>query len=162
LIASAGIDKSNADGYLVLWPEEPMGAARKMHGWLKRKYGIREIGVVVVDSHVTLSRRGTMGIALGWWGFNPVRNYIGKPDIFGNPLKVTLTNVVDGLAAASVVVMGEGMEQTPVAVITDVPWVEFSEDKKIIEGEPDFKISREEDLFQPFLDGVEWKKGEKK
>ena len=39
--------------------------------------------------------------------------------------KVTKVDVVNALASAAVLVMGEGAEQTPLAVISDVPFVEF-------------------------------------
>jgi F420-0:gamma-glutamyl ligase len=66
---------------------------------------------------------------------------------------------VDALAAAGVYVMGEGEEQTPVAVITDLPRVEFSEVEKVNRGSPTLRIPLEEDLFEPMLSAVEWKKG---
>jgi F420-0:gamma-glutamyl ligase len=38
---------------------------------------------------------------------------------------MTKVNVADALAAAAVLVMGEGSEQTPLVVIGDVPFVTF-------------------------------------
>ena len=153
LIASAGIDKSNANGYFVLWPENMDEVVRELHGWFMNEYGVKEVGVLMTDSHVVPLRRGGVGTCLAQYGFNPLRDYIGRPDIFGEPLKVTVTNVAEALAAAAVVVMGEASEQTPLAVITDVPWLEFSE-KRV-----DTKIPMEEDLFRPMFEGVKWKKG---
>ena len=153
LIASAGIDKSNANGYFVLWPENMDEVVRGLHGWFMNEYGVKEVGVLMTDSHVVPLRRGVVGTCLAQYGFNPLRDYIGRPDIFGEPLKVTVTNVAEALAAAAVVVMGEASEQTPLAVITDVPWLEFSE-KRV-----DTKIPMEEDLFRPMFEGVKWKKG---
>ena len=123
LIASAGIDKSNANGYFVLWPENMDEVVRGLHGWFMNEYGVKEVGVLMTDSHVVPLRRGVVGTCLAQYGFNPLRDYIGRPDIFGEPLKVTVTNVAEALAAAAVVVMGEASEQTPLAVITDVPWL---------------------------------------
>ena len=158
IIASAGIDKSNANGYFILWPDNPNRAAKEIYNFLKKEYKTKNLGVVVSDSHVTPMRRGVIGVAIGHYGFNPLRNYIGKPDIFGEKLKVTLTNVAESLAVAAVVVMGEGKEQTPLALISDVSWVEFTEDEKKIWNK-ELKISMKEDLFAPMLEKVEWKKG---
>jgi len=36
-------------------------------------------------------------------------------------------NVADALAAAAVLLMGEGKEQTPLAVLTDLPFVTFQD-----------------------------------
>lgn len=155
LIASAGIDKSNANGHFVLWPERLNETVKELHKFFKSTYRVKEVGVVVTDSHVVPLRRGVVGTSLAQYGFNPLRNYIGKPDIFGEPLKVTISNVAEALAAAAVVVMGEAAEQTPLAVVTDMPWLEF------IEEAVDIKIPMEEDLFRPMLEGVKWKKGGK-
>lgn len=159
LIASAGIDKSNAKGYFVLWPEKMDQVVIELHEWFRKEYGVREIGVMITDSHVMPLRRGVIGTSLAQYGFNPLRDYRGKPDIFGEPLKVTITNVAEALAAAAVVVMGEASEQTPLAVVTDVPWVEFTDDPEVCKGIPSMKIPIEEDLFGPMLRGVKWKKG---
>jgi len=159
IIASAGIDKSNSAGYLILWPDKPMEAAREIQVFLKKEFGVKELGVIVTDSHVTPMRRGVVGISLGHWGFNPVRDERGSKDIFGEKLRVTVVNVVDALAVAAVVEMGEGDEQTPIAVITEAAFVEFSEDENINKGKPALRIPKEEDLFKAMLDGVEWKKG---
>lgn len=158
LIASAGIDKSNAKGYMILWPQKPHQAAKALHAFLKKTFGVKELGVIISDSHLVPLRRGIIGVAIGHYGFNPLRNYIGKPDIFGRKLEVTLTNVAESLAVAAVVVIGEGKEQTPVALITEVPWVEFTEDEKVIWSK-DLKISLKEDLFAPMLEAAEWEKG---
>jgi F420-0:gamma-glutamyl ligase len=65
---------------------------------------------------------------------------------------------MDALAAASVFEMGEGAEQTPLAVITDLNKVEF-QDRNPTQEELDFlKIDIEDDLYAPLLKSVEWKK----
>ena len=38
---SAGVDESNADNYYILWPKDPALTAKKLWGWLRRKYGVR-------------------------------------------------------------------------------------------------------------------------
>lgn len=160
MIASAGMDKSNADNHLVLWPREPMEAAKEIGEFIKKRDGIKQVGVVVTDSHVVMRRRGTQGVAIGWWGFGPIRDYRGKPDIFGRLLVVQTANLVDSLAAAAVVVMGEGKERTPLAIIEEVGDLKWSEEPRVIAGEPLVAVPMEEDLFLPMLQGVKWEKGE--
>ncbi len=153
LIASAGIDKSNANGFMILWPEEPMKAAQIIRDFLRREYSLKEVGVLITDSHIIPMRRGVVGTAIGYSGFNPLRDYRGKPDIFGRNLLVTVSNVAEALAEAAVVVMGEGKEQTPLALVTDMPWLEFTD--KIVE----VAIDKDDDLFKPMLNAMKWQKG---
>lgn len=158
LIASAGIDGSNANGHWVLWPENSTGFARELHKFLKTTYGVKEVGVVITDSRVMMLRRGTLGISLGHFGFAPVSSYIGKPDIFGKPLQVSVSNKADALAVAAVMVMGEGKEQTPLALIEEAD-LKFSEVEKVNQGEPVFVVPTNEDLFSPMIMAVPWQKG---
>lgn len=159
-IPSAGVDESNADGYYILWPQDVAGAARKIWTWLRRTYGVRELGVIITDSHTIPLRRGVLGISLAHYGFAPLKDYRGAADIFGRELKMTQTNIPDGLAAAAVVMMGEGAERTPLALITDVPWVEFvarpSRPRKQFSS---FETPMKEDLYYPLFRGMKWKKG---
>jgi len=159
LIASAGIDMSNANGHLILWPNHPMAMAQMIGEWLVKRDRLKEVGVIVTDSHVVMMRRGTQGVAIGWWGFNPVRDYRGKPDIFGRKLVVQTANVVDSLACAAVLEMGEGKEQTPLAIITQIGEMEFSTNPQVMAGQPSLVVPLEEDLFRPMLEAVPWKKG---
>lgn len=160
IVASSGIDKSNADGYLVLWPKDSYGFAKQTHNWLRRKFSVKDVGVIVTDSHVFPMRRGTIGMSLGHFGFNPIKSYIGKPDIFGKPMKVSVANHVDSLAIASVFAMGEGSEQTPIVLIDGVEHVDFSTNMFVNSGEElGLEIPMEDDLFSEMLSAVPWKKG---
>ena len=159
-IPSAGVDESNADGYYILWPKDPTRVARRLWVWLRKKYGVKERGVIISDSHTVPLRRGVMGISLAHCGFEPLKDYRDTPDLFGRMLKMTQTNIPDALAAAAVVLMGEGDERTPLAVITDIPWMKFV-DRTRRSGKlfSSFEIPAQEDLYYPLLSGVRWKKG---
>lgn len=158
LIASAGIDQSNADGMFVLWPSDSQKVANEIREYLINKFNLKNIGVIITDSHVLPLRWGTHGTALAHSGFLALNNYVGKPDIYGRPLKVSRANVAEGLASAAVVVMGEGSEQTPIAVIDEVDFVQF-QDRNPSKEELDFlKINIEDDIYAPLLTAVEWKK----
>lgn len=125
-ISAAGIDESNGDGYLVLLPRDPFASAKRLHAWLTETYGVEKLGVVVTDSHSVPFRYGAMGVAISWWGIEPLESHIGKEDIFGRTIQVERSNIVDGLAAAATVVMGETAEQQPIAVLREVPNLTFT------------------------------------
>ena len=159
LIPTSGIDESNANGYYILWPEKPFIAAKEIYNFIKKEYKIKNLGIIISDSHTTPLRTGIMGIGLAYYGFNPLRDYRGKKDIFGRELKMSQTNIVDSLAAAAVYEMGEGAEQTPIAIVEDAGDIEFGEPFGSAQGERPLKISIDEDIYSPFLKSVKWQKG---
>jgi len=161
LIASAGIDQSNANGDFVLWPENIQAAANEIREFLIEQFKLKKVGVIITDSHVLPLRWGTHGTSLAHSGFLALNNYIGKPDIFGRLLKVSQANIAEGLASAGVVVMGEGNEQTPLCLIEEVGFVQF-QDRNPSQEELEFlKISIEDDIYAPLLTSVKWITGKK-
>lgn len=122
---NAGIDESNANNQLILLPKNPFGLAEKLKKHLSAYYGLKKIGVLITDSRTVPLRAGVIGLALAYAGFFGFKDYRGQPDLFGRKLKMTKSNIVDALAAAAVSVMGEGREQTPLALIRQVP-LQFS------------------------------------
>jgi dihydrofolate synthase / folylpolyglutamate synthase len=159
LIASAGIDESNGDGQYILWPRDPWQTADDVRVHLKELFGLQNIGVIICDSTCQPFRLGTVGISIAHSGFRPLRNYIGQPDIFGRPFDVSRANIANGLAAAAVVAMGEGAETTPLAVLSDMTFVEFTDTRPTPEEITELNISIKDDLFAPFFETVEWKPG---
>jgi dihydrofolate synthase / folylpolyglutamate synthase len=155
-IPMAGIDESNADGRYVLWPTQPYAAARSVWRHLRKRFGLKKVGVIITDSTTAPLRLGTAGISIGHAGFEPLRNYIGEPDIFGRKLKYTKVNHVDPLAAAAVVLMGDGNECTPLAIITSVPFVRFTSRPL---SAADSQIPMKKDLYEPILSLIQWRKG---
>lgn len=147
LVASAGIDASNANDHYVLWPLAPNDAAAEIGRRLRRQHGVDRLGVILTDSHCTPMRRGTTGISIGFYGFEALRDYRGQPDIFGRPLAVTVANRVDALAAAAVGLMGEGSECIPAVMIRNWPDLVFNDTA----GQEGFLIPPEQDLFAPLL-----------
>ena len=57
--------------------------------------------------------------------------------------------------------MGEGSEQTPLAVISDIPFVHFQDRNPTEEELAELKISIEDDVYAPLLKAANWKKGKK-
>jgi len=146
LLVNAGIDDSNADGKLVLLPEDSFKSAAALRKKFMVHFDISKCGVVITDSRISPMRAGVTGVALGYAGFRGVRDYRGKKDLFGRKLKVTLTDVADSLATAATLVMGEGAERQPLAVIEDAP-VEFVE--KV--NPKEVQISAKDDMYAPLF-----------
>lgn len=159
LIATAGIDESNSNGYYVLWPKDAYKSANEIREHLRRKYNLKELGVIITDSKTSPMRRGTTGFSISYSGFAPLRKYIGNGDLFGRKMKMTFANLVDGFGATAVVAMGEGDEQTPIAVLEDVGNVNFCDEDPSKEEIESMKIEIEKDLYSPFLSRVDWQAG---
>lgn len=160
LVATAGIDESNGNGHYVLWPKNPQAVTNNIRQYIRERRGIRKIGVIITDSKTTPLRWGVTGTTIGYSGIVALRDYIGKPDVFGNKLEYTKLNVIDALASAAVLIMGEGNEQTPIAVISDLKeQVVFQDHNPTEEELQGLKISIEDDLYAPFLKSARWRKG---
>ncbi len=157
IIPSAGIDESNGNGYYILWPRNPQLSANRIRKYLSNKFKLKNLGVIIVDSKTTPLRWGVTGVAVAYSGFNPLNNYIGTKDIFGRVFKVEKVNIADALAASSVVVMGEGNEQTPIAIIEDIPFVKFEKRNPSDKELKEWAISLEDDLYGQILTSVKWK-----
>ena len=161
LVASAGIDESNGDGYYILWPEDPQKVANTIREYLKNKFSLKHIGVLITDSRTTPMRWGVTALSIAFSGFMPLKDYIGKPDIFGRDMVHTKMSIVDNLSCAAALVMGEGSEQTPMAIVTEVPFVEFVDRNPTEEELKGLQIEPDEDLYAPLLKSVKWLRGKK-
>lgn len=160
-IARAGMDASNTGGYYSLLPRDSYATARKVRSYLVKRFNIKEVGVIIVDSHSSPLRRGVTGVAIGWSGFVGLKGYEHVPDIFGHPF-TTHANQVDALATAASLVMGEGNEQTPLAIITDIKNIEFRANSPTPKELAYFKPILKDDLFAPLFDFKKLKKGNRK
>lgn len=158
LIPSAGIDESNGDDVYILYPENIQQTAQQLWEHIRKKYQRQQIGILITDSHTTPLRRGVTGIALGWCGFKPLYSYVGEPDLYGHPLRVTQINLVDALATSAVLVMGEGREQTPMAMIEAAPKITFQDHP--LQQEDTVTVNMSEDLYGPLFANVTWIKKE--
>lgn len=122
VMTNAGIDESNADGKLLLLPD-CYACADELREALGAFYGIKNLGIVITDSLILPLRAGVIAGAVGYAGFEGVRDMRGRPDIFGKKLSVTLVDVADSLATAAALCMGEADEQTPLCIIEQPPVV---------------------------------------
>lgn len=143
----AGIDRSNANGYYVLWPKNPHLAAKNIWQFLIKKISLKQLGVIIADSFCLPFRWGHMGISIGFFGFNPLYSYANKKDVFGRKLVRTNSNLVDALTALAVIHMGEGNEQTPLCLVRGFSKIEFSQKNY----SKSFYIDPKDDLYSPLL-----------
>lgn len=146
---NAGIDKSNVKGRgkFTLLPENPDASAEKCRREIKELTG-RNVAVIVCDTYSRPFRRGQVNYAIGIAGINPFKDYRGKEDLFGYILKVKNAAVVDEIAAAAELLMGQANEATPVVIFKGLEHlVDFSEGHIFQE----LIISRDEDLFKDSL-----------
>ncbi|MBM3256913.1 MAG: hypothetical protein FJY98_01100 [Candidatus Liptonbacteria bacterium] len=146
MMASAGIDESNANGKLILLPKDSFKTARRLRDALRRCYKIKNWGVLITDSRTIPLRLGVTGVALGYAGFRGLKDYRGTKDIFGRRFRFAQTNIADGLATAAVLTMGEGNEKKPLALIQNAP-VKFAE--KVNRRECSINI--QEDMYKPLF-----------
>ncbi|NND68482.1 MAG: coenzyme F420-0:L-glutamate ligase [Halioglobus sp.] len=118
--ANAGIDRSNIqsdpdDPRVLLLPVDPDASAGALRLRLGELTGVLP-QVLVNDSMGRAWRNGTVGVAIGSAGLDPLHNQVGGEDLFGNVLEVTEPAVADELAAAAALVMGEAAEACPVVL----------------------------------------------
>ena len=120
LSPNAGIDKSNIEpGRVVLYPRNALESASALVDAMEFRHGVR-IGVVVSDSRLMPTRRGTIGVALAAAGLEAVLDLRGNEDLFGNILRVTSQAIADDLCSAAQLVMGESNEAMPFVLVRGV------------------------------------------
>ena len=122
--ANAGIDASNvADpagpATVLLWPRDPDASVARLRAALEASFGVR-LAVIMSDSLGRAWRVGTTGTAIGVAGMRPIRDRRGEFDLFGRELAVTMVAVADEIAAAASLVIGEGAEAVPAALVRGV------------------------------------------
>ena len=161
LVASSGIDESNGNGYLILWPKDSYKTITFIWNYLRKKHHIHHLGIIITDSRTTPLRWGVTGTTLAWCGLIPLNDYTGKPDIFGRPFKFEKTNVIDSLSTSATLVMGEGNEQTPLALIRGASMVTFIKHAPTRRERQNLRISLSDDIYAPLLTSVSWKKRQK-
>ena len=121
VLANAGIDASNVDGgedgTVLLWPVDPDASARAIRAELQKLTGKR-LGVVIADSMGRAWRMGTVGTAIGCAGVTVLDDRRGlDQDLYGRTLQATVIAIADAIAGLGVLVMGEGAQGTPAALV---------------------------------------------
>lgn len=132
---NAGIDRSNTgDAELLLLPEAPSESAARIRAGLSA-----DVAVIVTDTSGRPFRTGQRGVAIGWSGIAPGRDWRGETDRDGHELAVTVEAVVDELASAANLVSGEGDDGLPVVVVRGFEFGDHgTSDQLFRESETDF------------------------
>jgi coenzyme F420-0:L-glutamate ligase/coenzyme F420-1:gamma-L-glutamate ligase len=146
---NAGIDKSNVEGRgkFALLPENPSESTEKCRMEIKKLTG-KNVAVVMTDTYSRPFRRGQVNFAIGMAGIKPFKDYRGKKDLFRQTLKVKNVAVIDEIAAAAEVLMGQAKEAAPVVIFKGLNSVTESSDNCSIN---ELQIPNEEDLFKNAL-----------
>ena len=160
MFVNAGIDLSNAAGQLAPWPSDPQRSANELWRRLREHAaGERRLGVILADSGGIPLNWGVVGRGIAHCGFQALRDYTGTPDLHGRKFTMEKTNLVQSIAAAAVLEMGEGAERTPVAVVEHVGRLQFQDREPTAAELSALRISLEEDAYAPILRAAPWQRG---
>ncbi len=120
--ANAGVDASNVPGedIVCLLPLDPDTSAAKLRRALAERAAV-EPAIIISDSFGRPWRQGITDVAIGVAGMNPLADYRGRMDPYGNPLEASVLAVADELAAAAELVMGK-TDAVPVAIVRNYPY----------------------------------------
>jgi coenzyme F420-0:L-glutamate ligase/coenzyme F420-1:gamma-L-glutamate ligase len=137
ICANAGIDQSNVSkskNRVLLLPRDPDKSADTIRKEIYEKTR-KDIAILITDTFGRPFRMGQTNIAIGIAGINALKNYKGKPDMFGKIMKVTEIAIVDEIAGAAELVMGK-TEGIPIAIVRNVNYSHCNSSiKKIIREE---------------------------
>jgi coenzyme F420-0:L-glutamate ligase/coenzyme F420-1:gamma-L-glutamate ligase len=142
--ANSGVDTSNVPkGMAVVWPKDPFKSAYDLKKTLQVSLRIDKLSVLIIDSSCQPGRKGTIAVAIGYSGIVGFQELKGAQDLYGNTLRYSALNIVDSLATAANLVMGESDESCPMAIIRGYAYQSVADTKK---GE--MVIPPSEDLYQ--------------
>lgn len=117
ICANSGVDKSNAPGETVIsLPDDPDLSARRIRDRIFSSLG-KTVVVIISDTFGRPLRTGTVNVAIGVAGINPIEDFRGAKDLFGYELQSTLVARADEVTAAAGLVMGQADEGTPVIIV---------------------------------------------
>jgi coenzyme F420-0:L-glutamate ligase/coenzyme F420-1:gamma-L-glutamate ligase len=131
IMANAGVDHSNVDPQaaaepVLLLPHDPDASAASLRERFVTHFASNRIrgsfGVIITDSWGRPWRHGTVGFALGVAGLPAIIDLRGKPDLFGQGLRVTETGFADEIASAASLVMGQADEARPAVLVRGLSW----------------------------------------
>lgn len=118
---SAGVDKSNVsdkkDRLVTLLPKNPDESANKIRLAIREMLGV-DVAVIINDTMGKPYRKGSISESIGIAGIDALEEKETQ-DLFGNPSRSQVA-LVDELAAASAILMGESNEQNPIVLVKGV------------------------------------------
>ncbi len=107
IMAAAGVDASNvAPGQLVLLPVDPDATARHLRDEVHARTGAN-VAVLISDTAGRAWRHGQTDIAIGAAGIEPLEEFEGRTDAYGNELAVTAPAVADEIVCLAELASGK-------------------------------------------------------
>ncbi len=143
---NAGVDESNANHKVILLPKNIFQTADVLQKKFLKHFKLKRLGVLITDTKSLPLRAGTIGQAVGYAGFAPLKNYIGKKDLFGKKSRFTKSNIADALSAVAVLNMGEGDECIPLVIIKNAPVI-FTQKNNSNKKDTGLAILPEDDIY---------------
>ena len=115
--ANAGVDASNVpeEGTLALLPLDPDASAERIRKGIEERSG-KDVAVIISDTFGRPWREGAVNVAIGVAGMDPLQDYRGTKDAYGQLMRTTVIAVADELAATAELVTGK-VGGVPVALI---------------------------------------------
>jgi len=143
---NAGVDKSNVEGRFIYsrLPPNSDFAADEILARLERLSG-RQLAVIIADTYSRPLRVGQVEFAIGVAGIEPIVDYRGLEDMFGYNLRYKYVAIADEAAAAAELVMGQGRERTPVAIVRGLERMKRNTDRNLSRK---LLLGRRLDLFR--------------
>ena len=122
ICANAGIDQSNVNGsdLVTTLPVDADKSARAILDTLISHTGVN-IGVVISDTFNRPWREGSINVAIGVAGLDPIRDLRGTIDDHGRVMMTSKVSLADQVCSAAQLVMGES-GGIPVALVRGVDW----------------------------------------
>ena len=144
ICANAGIDSSNTggSGTVTLLPADADESARRIRARLRELTGTSP-AVVITDSFGRPWRRGSVEIAIGCAGINPLDDWRGRRDMHGSRLRATVVSAADQVASMADLARTKS-DGRPVVVIDGLARLVTPDDGP---GATVVQRDRERDLF---------------
>lgn len=131
-LTSAGVDRDGLDGVWLL-PADPDASARRLRDAIVAAAGV-QVAVVIADSDGRADRLGSTVIAVGAAGFAPLR--VTEHAEPGGRAKRQEETLVDLVAAAAGVILGQRGRGAPVVIVRGVEYESSDEGVRSILHHP--------------------------
>lgn len=143
ICANSGVDVSNVSGgdTAALLPVNPDRSARNLREEIRRLAG-KNVAVIISDTFGRPFRIGHTDVAIGSAGIAPVLDLRGEQDLFGYVMRVKETAIIDELASAAELAIGNSSEAIPVAIVRGLKYAHSDE------GARKLVMQRKNNLFR--------------
>jgi coenzyme F420-0:L-glutamate ligase / coenzyme F420-1:gamma-L-glutamate ligase len=123
LASEAGIDYSNnPKGFISLLPLDPNESAYRIRRELIKWVG-GDLAVVITDTEIAFTHAfGSIEVAIGFSGIRPVAQDFGSKDRFGKEKFGGADIIIDELASAAALLMGQTSEGIPVTIVNGLKY----------------------------------------